>query len=104
MTFRDGRDDGARVEVVGARDMVVGARERGGVPRRVDAAEGGGRRAVDGFGGGLKIGALEGAFKFGGIRAAGDSSSFCLMFGARGGSIKTLSDLSAACNRGAGFA
>ena len=98
MTFLDGRDDGARVEVVGARDVVVGAREREGGLRRVDAAEGGGRRAVDGFEGDLKIGTLGVGFERGGISAVGGFSFFCLVFEARGGGIETLSDLSAACD------
>lgn len=74
ITFLDGRDDGARVEVVGARDAVVGARERNGGPRRVEAAEEGGWRAVDGFGGDLKIGTLGVGLERESISAVGDSS------------------------------
>ena len=94
ITFLDGRDNGARVEVVGARDVVVGAREREGGPRRVDAAERDGRRAVDGFGGDLKIGILGVGLERGTISVVGDSSDFCFAFEARGASIETLSDLS----------
>lgn len=103
ITFLDGRDNGARVEVVGARDVVVGAREREGGPRKVDAAEGGGRRAVDGFGGDLKIGTLGVGLERGSISAVGDSSYFCFGFEAKGGIIETVSELPAACDRGAGF-
>ena len=98
ITFLDGRDDGARVEVVGARDVVVGAREREGGPRRVDAAEGGGRRGVDGFGGVLKIGTLGVGLERGSIGAAGNFSYFCFGFEAGGGSMEAVSKLSAACN------
>ena len=103
INFLDGRDDGARVEVVGARDVLVGAREREGGPRRVDAAEGDGRRAVDGFGGGLKTGTFGVGIERGSFSVGGESSYFCFGYEARGGSIETISELSAACDRGAGF-
>ncbi len=103
ITFLDGRDNGARVEVVGARDVVVEVREREGGPRKVDAAEGGGRRAVDGFGGALKSGTLGVGLERGSISAVGGSSCFCFGFEVWGGSIETVSELSAACDRGAGF-
>ena len=103
ITFLDGRDEGARVEVVGARDVAVGAREREGGPRRVDAVEGGGRRAVDGFGGGLKIGILGVGLEVGSTSATADSLSFGLVFEVRGGSIEPLAELTVSCGRGAGF-
>lgn len=43
-TFFEGREEGGRLEV-------VGAREREGGTRREEAAEGGGRRVEDGLGG-----------------------------------------------------
>ena len=98
ITFLDGRDDGARVEVVGASDVVVGARERDGGPRRVDAAEGGGRRGVDGFGGDLKIGTSGVGLERGSIGAVGNSSYFCFEFETGGGSMETVPGLSAACD------
>ena len=103
ITFLDERDDGARVEVVGARDAVVGARERDGEPRRVDAAEGSGRRGVDGFGGDLNIGTLGVGFERGSIGAVGSFSYFCFGYEAGGGGMETVSELSAVCDRGAGF-
>ena len=98
ITFLDGRDDGARVEVVGARDVVVGAGERDGGPRRVDAAEGGGRRGVDGFAGDLKIGTSGVGLERGSIGAVDEFSYFCFGFEAREGSMETVSELSAACD------
>lgn len=98
ITFLDGRDDGARVEVVGARDVVVGAREWEGGLRRVDAVEGGGRRVVDGFGGGLKMRTFGVGVEPGSTSAMGDSLSFGLVFEVRGGGIETRSDLFAACD------
>lgn len=78
--------------------MVVGAREREGGPRRVDAVEGGGRRVVDGFGGALKSGTLGVGFEREGFSAMDRPSLFFSIFEARGGSIEPLSGLSAACD------
>lgn len=55
-TFLEGRAEGASVEIEGARDELDGFRELDGGTRNVEAAEGGGRRVVDGFGGALKVG------------------------------------------------
>ena len=57
-TFFEGRVDGERVEVVGVREVEGGASEREGGPRRVDAAEGGGRRLVEGIGAVLNVGGI----------------------------------------------
>ncbi len=51
----DGRADGARVDIEGARDKVEAFSELDGGPRNVEAAEGGGRKAVEGFGGVLDV-------------------------------------------------
>lgn len=48
-TFFEGREEGGREDV-------VGAREREGGTRREEAAEGGGRRVEDGLGGGGRDG------------------------------------------------
>ena len=78
-TFLEGRVDGERVEV--DREEVGGAREREGGARRVEAVEGGGRRAVESVGGARRTDA---GFGGGGMRE-GSSFRFALGLG-RGGS------------------
>ena len=51
----DGRADGARVDIDGARDKVEAFSKLDGGARNVEAAEGSGRGAVDGFGGVLSV-------------------------------------------------
>lgn len=76
MTFLEGRDDGARVEVEGASVELGGARDREGGARRVEAVEGGGRSTVEGFDGVLNVG-WEGVGRDGGgIREVGARSGF----------------------------
>lgn len=54
-TFLEGRADGAWVDIDGARDIVDAFGELNGGPRNVEAGEGGGRSAVEGFGGVLDV-------------------------------------------------
>ena len=92
-TFLEGRLDGERVEVVGAREVVVGgAREREGEPRRIDAVDGGGRRAMDGLGGVLNVGGAGVGRDSGDVKAVGGWSGFRLAFGPgrAGGAIMFL--------------
>ena len=80
-TFLEGREGGDRVDVEGAREDVGGAREREGGPRRVDAAEGGGRRAVEGFGGARAVGLLGSGLEGGGMSELGAGAAFRFTFG-----------------------
>ncbi len=65
-TFREGRAEGARVDVEGAREEVDGFRDEEGGARSVEAADGGGRRLVEGFGGTLNVGLVMVGFGCGG--------------------------------------
>ena len=70
ITLREGRADGARVDVVGLRDVD----EEDGGTRRVDAAEGGGASVPDGRGGALRVLLLRGTGRGGGsIRDVDDA-------------------------------
>lgn len=88
-TFFEGREPGARVEVEGARDVRGGLRVFGVGARRVEAAEGGGRRAVEGLGGFLN-GEVVGVGRDGGGMSGGAGLSgfrLALVVGGGGGGI-----------------
>ena len=77
----EGRDEGESVEVDGARDDVCEARDLDGGPRRVEAAEGGGRRVVDDFDGDREFELAGWGRDGGGMRVWGLVSGFRLEFG-----------------------
>lgn len=93
-TFLDGRLEGARVEIEGAREALEGLRELVGGARRVDAAEGGGRRVVDGLGGTLNVGGFAIGCGDGGMSGADDCSDLFSVLGdgGAGGSIFVLNE------------
>lgn len=101
-----GRDEGDRVDIEGARDAVDGLSELDGGPRNAEAAEGGGRRAVQVFDGIFTV-AVVGLGREGGA-AMGEApflSTFRLAFGvvSVGGGIIALSWVGGACDRTIGF-
>ena len=99
MTFLEGRAEGDRVDVEGAREDVAGFERPDGGPRKVEAAEGGGRRVVVGFGGilnadGVWVGREGGCMTFGtGCSSVGVAFDVLRT----GGGIIALSGF--ACNR-----
>ena len=107
-TFREGRAVGARVDEEGAREELGGARGREGGARRVDAADGGGRRAVEGLDGGLKVDGALGRGG-GGIREEADGVGLCEVFAMSLNGVAALSSFgcwfgleSVSCSRPAG--
>jgi hypothetical protein len=80
-TFFEGREKGERVEVEGAREDVRGPRDRDGGPRRVEAAEGGGRRFDEGLGGALRVEVVDGGREGGGMSVWEAVAGFRLEFG-----------------------
>ena len=92
MTFLEGREEGARVDVVGARESEP--RERVGGVRSEEAAEGGGRSDVEGLGGILKAKGVESFWEGWGMEVDVDPS-FRLAFdsGRAGGGMSTIPGL-----------
>lgn len=80
-TFFEGREEGERVEVEGAREDGVGGRDRDDGPRRVEAAEGGGRRVDDGLSGALRVDTVDDGREGGGMSVRGAVAGFRLVFG-----------------------
>ena len=96
-TFLEGRLDGERVEV--EREEIGGAREREGGARRVEAAEGGGRRDVESFGGARRVDAgIDG-----GAISKGSDSRFAFELGGGGGCIVECGGFGDVSKRGCGL-
>jgi len=80
-TFLDGRIDGAKVDIEGARDRLDAFAGPDGGARNVEAAEGGGRRVVEGLGGVLNVAVVEFGREGGDMRRSTFWSAFRLAFG-----------------------
>lgn len=99
MTFLEGRFEGASVDIEGPREEEKGLRELDGGARRVVAAEGGGRSAVEGFGGILNVGLPDIGREGGGIKGVGICSGPCFAFelGRAGGGINGGTESATGC-------
>jgi hypothetical protein len=102
-TFFEGREEGERVEVEGAREDGVEARDRDGGPRRFEAAEGGGRRVDDGLSGALRVEMVDGGREGGGMSVWEAVAGFRLEFGfgRAGGGMRSRLDCCFCCGRDA---
>ena len=105
MTFLEGRDEGASVDDDGAREDVDGFDKPEGGPRKVEAAEGGGRREVVGFGGILNAGGAWLGREGGRMTFGAGCSSIDVAFGdlRTGGGIVALSESASDCAGAVGF-
>lgn len=80
-TFLEGRAEGAKVDIEGARDRLDAFAGPDGGARNVEAAEGGGRRVVEGVGGRLMVVAVGFGQVGGDMRRSTFWSAFRLAFG-----------------------
>lgn len=80
-TFFEEREEGESVEFEGASEVDWGPRDRDGVARRVEAAEGGGRRLIEGLGEDREVDTVEGGREGGGMRVWEAVPGFRFEFG-----------------------